>query len=219
MERFLLVKQKKSLNWRNKVILNYSCVGLLPVNRWVTTTLFWTNLNYCFWKYMNFKNMKFFAQFLPFVFLMPLNWFDSLVLGSRARPAHGHAHLVFRIHFAAGGERRDGGCTRFGCHQWICKTKTRCVIKQCLCSSIFNETDSPCPRLSFIKATQIFLLYRSSLFLSPSSHHPPSIQSQQHVLCDQPGPRHTALCGHAAHGCHVLLWRVRSDLSLYFFPK
>ncbi|KAF3840602.1 hypothetical protein F7725_006464 [Dissostichus mawsoni] len=38
-------------------------------------------------------------------------------------------------------------------------------------------------------------------------HHPPALQPQQHVLCDESGPRHAALCGHAAHGRHVLLLR------------
>uniref|UniRef100_A0A8D3E8X6 Cytosolic arginine sensor for mTORC1 subunit 2 n=1 Tax=Scophthalmus maximus TaxID=52904 RepID=A0A8D3E8X6_SCOMX len=102
-----------------------------------------------------------------------VNVSDGLHSGSRARPADGHAHAVFRIHSAAGRQRGDGCCAQSGSHQWICKAKT--------CAP---------------------------------SHHSPSIQSQQHVLCDQPGPRHSALRSHSAHGRHVLLRRDERDRSL-----
>lgn len=45
--------------------------------------------------------------------------------GSRARPADGHAHAVFRIHFASGGQRRDRRCPQSGSHQRFRETKTR----------------------------------------------------------------------------------------------
>lgn len=59
------------------------------------------------------------------------------------------------------------------------------------------------------------LVISSFVFCSAPSHHSPSFKSQQHVLCDEPGPRHSALCSHPAHGRHVLLWRVR--ISLHWF--
>ncbi|XP_068188094.1 cytosolic arginine sensor for mTORC1 subunit 2 isoform X3 [Antennarius striatus] len=42
---------------------------------------------------------------------------------------------------------------------------------------------------------------------SPAARHPPPVQPQQHVLCDQPGPRHAVVRGNAADGRHVLLRR------------
>lgn len=61
----------------------------------------------------------------------------------------------------------------------------------------------------------VFYVLSCIIFFSAPSYHSPLIQSQQHVLCDQPGPRHTALCGHSAHGRHVLLWRVKHFITSF----
>lgn len=43
--------------------------------------------------------------------------------GPRARPAHGHAHPVFRVHAAPGGERRGGLRSQPGGHEWLCEAQ------------------------------------------------------------------------------------------------